>query len=439
MRKGIIHSIFLLLLGSISILAGQNDQPGIFTDAVWFRNGSDTTARVDIYTLVPYQALQFTAATSGFMAQYDISIACRDAAGRRSGAIRTERIVQEEDYEKSRGVNAEFDYTQLRVDLPAGQHDISVLVRDPAARREYQQNLKIIIPPLGLPKEMASAYQLSGLMLCSSVEEKPDGGTIITPHASSNIARLSEGFFIFFELYHRGQPQPDSIVLFYEICNENGSKVLAASEPATYSAGIAEAQQIYMPIKPLTTFNAGNYLIRLKVRRAAASTDAPLLCSSERIISIERTIGGIVMKDLEKSVRQMRYIATQAEIDFILEGATPDEKKSRFEEYWKKQDPTPMTQRNEAFEDYYGRIDFANKNFRTYTDGWMTDMGMLYIILGPPLQSERTPRRADGRTFARWTYANNRQFTFVDNSGFDDFRLTTPFPAGEKYQYRGSW
>jgi hypothetical protein len=54
-------------------------------------------------------------------------------------------------------------------------------------------------------------------------------------------------------------------------------------------------------------------------------------------------------------------------------------------------------------------------------------MGMVYIIFGTPNNIERHPFDIDARPYEIWTYyENNREFIFVDISGFGDYRLQTP-------------
>ncbi|MDP3683995.1 MAG: GWxTD domain-containing protein, partial [Ignavibacteria bacterium] len=71
---------------------------------------------------------------------------------------------------------------------------------------------------------------------------------------------------------------------------------------------------------------------------------------------------------------------------------------------------------------------YANAHFTHYTEGWKSDMGMVYIILGAPNSVDRHPFEYDSKPFEVWEYYQiNRQFIFVDNTGFGDYRLTTPF------------
>jgi hypothetical protein len=86
--------------------------------------------------------------------------------------------------------------------------------------------------------------------------------------------------------------------------------------------------------------------------------------------------------------------------------------------------------------EYFERIDYANRSFRSYAAGWLTDKGRVYIIYGPPDRVDTDPFRTDGRATETWHYyGRSLRIQFFDESGFGDFRLATPLPAGEKYKY----
>ena len=145
---------------------------------------------------------------------------------------------------------------------------------------------------------------------------------------------------------------------------------------------------------------------------------------------------GTVMADINLSVRQLAYVADQDQIDGLLGTKDPAERQFRFEQFWKAQDPSPQTVRNEAFEEYYARIATANTRFKSYAEGWITDMGRVYIIYGEPVNIEQYTGQTGSALIVRWTYLNNISFTFEDNTGFGDYRLRTPIPPSAKYQYR---
>jgi GWxTD domain-containing protein len=131
--------------------------------------------------------------------------------------------------------------------------------------------------------------------------------------------------------------------------------------------------------------------------------------------------------DLDDAINQLRYIAKGGDIR-KMKKAKGEEKQRMFNEFWLAMDPTPGTDQNELMEEYYRRVDFSNSNFRGLRDGWLTDRGMVYIILGPPDNIERYPFEANSKPYEIWSfYRLNRDFIFVDETGFGDYRLVTPF------------
>ena len=415
----------------------QKKVPTMFVDALWFKTDGDSLPFIDVYATIPYEALQFSPEKQGFSAAITISLSIRDTTGKKIAEQSIDRKIFAETYEQSRGANAEFNHVQFRVPAGFGYHTCFVNVHDAVANTDIREVRTITIPKWS-KQEKDHRYLFSSMMYASAIEEKSGGSIVITPHLSDNVAGLIDGFFLYVELYHFGAVNDEVIGISYTIKDQKQKEVFLESVPITYSSGRAESQHLYIPVKQMPILRSGSYVMTIMAHTMKNDSIDKELTRVSRTLTIEKTISGIVYQDLKKAIRQLRLIASQAEIDHINEGEDEETKRMLFEEYWKGIDPNPSTSRNEAFEEYYGRIDYANKNFRSYTEGWITDMGMVYIIFGQPFQVERSPRGSDGRTFARWIYQNQRQFTFVDNSGFEDFRLTSPFPTGIKYRYSGT-
>jgi GWxTD domain-containing protein len=130
--------------------------------------------------------------------------------------------------------------------------------------------------------------------------------------------------------------------------------------------------------------------------------------------------------DIDRAIDQLLYIADRDLIE-EMKKVPPEAKKEKFLAYWKKKDPFPSTGQNELMEEYYSRVEYANKNFGHYQEGWRTDRGMVYIVFGPPSNIERHPFDIDSKPYEIWTYYNlNRNFIFVDYNGFGDYRLQNP-------------
>jgi GWxTD domain-containing protein len=100
------------------------------------------------------------------------------------------------------------------------------------------------------------------------------------------------------------------------------------------------------------------------------------------------------------------------------------EKKKRFDRFWKELDPTPDTEFNELQNEFYQRVAYANEHFSQMgDDGWRTDRGQIYIIYGPPDTVEHQTDQ-NFREFEIWRYNElNREFVFWDRDGSGDYQL----------------
>jgi len=400
-----------------------------YFDAVVFEGDTLNSGRLDILVLVPYQTLNFIKSGNIFGASYEIEITISDTLGNKIESSRTDKTIREEEYFVTRGGTGQFDFSQTIFYLKPGKYRVSTTISDKFSKQSWDKNRIITVLDFG-----EYDFSLSGILLLNSVEEV-NGKFKITPHISDNIGNLSSGFFIFFEA-NKTRYSGDSVDYVWEIYNSK-------SELIAFSNRIRKAipkikNQTFIKVPKVDELINGAYLFKLIALEPDTTSDvtkSKILAITQRTINYTRTFGGNVLEDISVAIRQLRYIAYQTDIDYINEGSTIAEKQKRFETFWKKLDPSPGTDRNEAFEEYYSRIDYANKSFKSFQDGWMTDKGMVYIIFGPPYTSERQNNYNDARIYEKWTYMNNREFIFADNSGFGDFRLVRPMSITEKYKY----
>ncbi len=189
--------------------------------------------------------------------------------------------------------------------------------------------------------------------------------------------------------------------------------------------------QIFHTIKD-STISLGKYLLTISLLN-----DKGVVVASTNKGFFSRWSGvPTTVKDLDLAVDQLVYIASQSEIDYIQDAKSKDEKTKRYIEFWKKKDPSPSTEENEAFNEYYRRIEYANEHFSHYVKGWKTDRGMVFILLGAPNNVDRHPFDIETKPYEVWQYYQmNKQFIFVDENGFGDYRLITPL-YGDDYRYR---
>lgn len=120
---------------------------------------------------------------------------------------------------------------------------------------------------------------------------------------------------------------------------------------------------------------------------------------------------------------KVRHIISKKESKDFLE--LPDSEKEKFkEEFWRIRDPDPSTEWNEFKEEYFARIEEANRLFRGGIPGWLQDRGRIYILFGPPFERNIYPMQSSSKPMEVWFYG---QFPviFVDQTGTGDFKLVT--------------
>lgn len=122
-----------------------------------------------------------------------------------------------------------------------------------------------------------------------------------------------------------------------------------------------------------------------------------------------------------------RLIMTGEE-DKIFSQLTDAASRQEFiEEFWAKRDPDPETEENEFKNEFYRRIDYANKHFREGVPGWKTDRGRIYIYMGPPDKFEEFFTHDDPNirgSILWWIYYDYELVVeFADRNGMSHFEI----------------
>ncbi|HJY63146.1 MAG TPA: GWxTD domain-containing protein [Ignavibacteria bacterium] len=96
--------------------------------------------------------------------------------------------------------------------------------------------------------------------------------------------------------------------------------------------------------------------------------------------------------------------------------------------FWDALDPNKLTPDSEFKKEYFNKIDFANRSFKSdFREGWKTDRGRIYCLYGKYDEIERHSYEGATRAYEIWTY-NSLQggviFVFIDKSaGYSDYEL----------------
>jgi len=148
-------------------------------------------------------------------------------------------------------------------------------------------------------------------------------------------------------------------------------------------------------------------------------------------------------KDLSPLHRDWLKLTTTfilpAERDVFLSLPNDRERDIFIKAFWKQRDPTPATPQNEYKDEMMKRFAYVNSFFRrgTVREGWMTDMGRIYMILGPANSIERFEGTAGLYPTQVWYYYGdagkslpaNFALVFFQRGG-GEFKLYNPVSDG---------
>lgn len=427
MRFRILLLVIFCILAIVN-LSGKQDTP-FFFDAICFKSTkSDTLSRIDVFAVVPYSTLSFIKSNSRYIAEYTLTFTLKDSADKIIQSKSFNKQIIEIEQVETLGFSAKFQENYFNFEVPEGKYSIEVAVYDKNSNQNY------------IKRRTTNAlnfsrfdFALSGIMFLSDIEET-NGEFKITPFLSDNLGNVDK-IFLFVETYQKNLKY-NSVDFVYQILNPKGKEIYRSPRK---KFSIKEVDQVYLSLNK-SDLKEGSYILKLFALRPSSLTDSlfkesEILSVSERTFEITPSIANQVLANIDKSIRQLKYVAYQSDIDYINQAPTQEEKVRRFLEFWKKLDPTPSTEYNEAFEEYYERIYYANAQFKSYIEGWQTDRGMVYVVLGPPATIQTQTDFNYNRNYEIWNYTT-RTFIFVDYSGFGDYRLYSPPTFSEKYSYK---
>jgi len=136
---------------------------------------------------------------------------------------------------------------------------------------------------------------------------------------------------------------------------------------------------------------------------------------------------------------EVPYIISTVEKKQFLSLSSDHERDVFIESFWKLRNPDPNSETNSYKEEHYRRLAYANEHFGTTgnEDGWRTDMGRMYIILGAPKQRAPYHALVNVREMEIWFYQADTPILppffyllFYKRSPIDPYTLYSPREDG---------
>lgn len=383
-----------------------------------YPTGIKNKTRIDFFIKIPYSNIQFVKTDDAYVGKYSITITFYDEFEDKIMLERfwNEKIVSNNFNEAISPSNFNFSYKSF--ELEPNRYFIKCEVYDKDSKKSML--FKGFLGVYEYDKEI----QLSDIVFIDEIVRGENGRQYI-PKVSNQITSKDTNLTLIYDVFSDAGRQVDAT---YVIQNSDNDAILTKTEQVQLIQGLNSFEYVLDGIAT----ELGNYLLKVTIK----DNEFGYVAEAEKVITSRIYGFPASIIDLDNAIEQMSYIAGTDIIDEIEEGESFEEKLRRFKSYWKSKDPTPGSEYNEMLAEYYRRIAYANNNFKHYFDGWKTDMGMIYIVLGPPNNVERHPFDLESKPYEVWDYYDiNKRFVFVDQTGFGDYRLLDQ-QYGDWYRYR---
>jgi len=354
---------------------------------------------------VPYDELQFVFQDSVYKAGYELTITILDMENNVIETRIKDKKITVQNFQLTNSLNEYSSLNELFYIAP-GDYKLIVELMDIDSKSTRIQKSKISITDYyNVPFSMSDV-----LFLNREIREE---GDVYTPNLVANYDKDQREIYLKFDIYNNKELDSVDIGLNIKDFNDNTYNTYQ------YKEGLKGFNTTILLRVVREKLASGNYILNLIVKGGQEVIERKLQ------FSVNWAQMTSVSIDINSAIEQLRYVATTKKIKEMLNAETNEEKEQVFNDFWASRDPTPSTEINELKKEYYSRVAFANRNFSDSREGWLTDRGEVYIVLGPPDNIRRYPYMTNSRPYEVWYYYRfGNNLIFVDDTGLGDYRLT---------------
>jgi len=417
-----ILSSFLFLgfsLVSVRDTAAQEQMLRMYYHILNFPSEDPNKTQLRFFVQVPYDDLLFIKDNETYKARYDLTLAAwkeKEIVLNKSH----EKNVRVSTYEETNSEN-QLSTVEESLSLEPGEYKVKIILTDLESEADVSTEHKIEVHDYSDKKLKVSDIVLLSKM--DILEDSPFPKLHI--NHLGNLAADDSTLLGYVEIY---SPNIDSEVeITYNIIDG-----LCGDESQVFKKGRLnlikkkEREFFFLDLGDLG-LQMGLYVLALQIKEGGEV----LQLAKNFSVSWEGLPRSI--DDFDLAVKQLKYIASKKEMKKI-ENSHGIEKINAFREYWESKDPAPEIKGNKLLEEYYRRVQYATEHFSTFrrNNGWNTDMGWIYILMGHPDEFERHPFEAGSRPYEIWYYyVRNRMYVFVDYSNYGEYRLESYFDPND--------
>lgn len=405
--KPLCH-IFLILFLTISTIHAGKSEPRslglpfftVITPA--YPTDSKDRVRLDVIIKLPYEAIQFLRIEGGFKAMYEVYVSIQDENGSQLdeeiwvGTLFSEKFTETIS-------SKEYHLEKISFFITPSKCDVIVKITDLDTRKSGRRKVVVDLT------RFSNIVVLSDLLLIDEKKRREDpfsmGFPILPPRISDTDTLLT--------IYYEARISIGEYIM-RAVFRTDDNEIVEKREFHRTSDNPVVIDHLMLEI---------GHILRNKVKVELELEQGVKTSSADIVIDIRWMGLTSHIYDIDDAIDQLVYIAERKQIK-KMKKLKPEKKEKMFKDFWKAKDPSPGTTENELMDEYYRRVKYANDKFTTFQDGWRSDMGMIFILFGPPDNIEINLFAPDGKSYQWWQYyLINKTFVFVDPAGFGDYEL----------------
>ncbi len=391
----------VLDMGTVYQRLGRLVAPGpvsFIGDLVYVAGPGDSTI-AGVGLSLENRVLSFQREDNRFVARYRVEMVF-EPTGAPPIRVSRDEVVQVNTFQETLRNDESVLFQQFFHLLPGG-YKLTVTVRDRTSSQQGQVTTTTTVPafPDGTISAPLVAYEVTG-----RAGQEDALSLVMNPRGT--VAYGSDTLLAYVEGYNFAEPR----AVPFQIHDAADSIVFQDS--LRFAGGRAVEGQVIR----LTPDSAPLGELRLVVG------EGPAVRQKSAIVSLSTAW---VVTNYEEMITLLRYFDRKALLD-TLGKADPVDRPRLWRQFYTTTDPNRATPENEALDRYFSRLARANQLFRDEgVAGWRTDRGEVFIVLGEPDEIYDSSPMSQGRVI-RWVYTEDRVvLTFVDETGFSRYRLST--------------
>ena len=412
-------------------------QAGPEIQLVRFYRAEFQQTRCKAFVAIPYALLEPTAASPGMHVSYQVEVRIADTAG---------LTLHQESWSGHApvavGMAGAHALEVLEFPLAPGQYQLEVTVTDSVTGRRFVSEKTIeaftaapVASDLLLAPEMRLATEADSMPGAGQIQF---GNTIVTPAEELILTPLRTKAYYLLEAYAE---QETSGTMAVAILSQSGQVVVRT--PPTV-VGVPAGGGVLKGQMDLAGLPEGAYQMRVSLTLGDQSVERtrPFLMRglhaalvADSIKQAAERVGdagyfaAMSEAELDAAAEPLDYIAESKDNLKVYKDLSLTAKRRFLAEFWQRRDPTSGTETNEAREQFYQAIAYANEHYteqgRRGREGWRTDRGRIFAKHGAPGDSPSRTRAGRAPPYSVWRYTsgNGRYYIFVDRTGLGNYQL----------------